>query len=361
VFANVNFHCGAKREMPLSRKRLHGFTLVELLVVIAIIGILVSLLLPAVQAAREAARRMQCSNQLKQIGLAALNHEQAHQHMPTGGWGWKWLGDPDRGKGWKQPGGWIYNILPYIEQQAIYDLPRGKTGADRDQAYLQMVQTPIAGFNCPSRRSPTTYPFVGTGHPIGSLNDDSIKLTKVARSDYAANAGTEVYHGLSGFNSGFQHWEPNQISDVESADGLAGIQKIVAGCKGVIHAGGEVSMADIRDGTSKTLLVGEKYLNPDNYESGIPDGDNESMYVGDNQDVSRWVGEEGSSILLSFAPHQDTPSMDGEKNFGGPHSGVFLTVFCDGSVHGVSYDIDMTTLSRLGNRKDGQVLDSSQF
>ena len=360
MLAYVNFPCGAKREMPLSRKRLPGFTLVELLVVIAIIGILVSLLLPAVQAAREAARRMQCSNNLKQIGLAALNHEQAFRHMPTGGWGWKWLGDPERGKGWKQPGGWVYNILPFIEQQNIYDLPRGKTGADRDQAYLQMVETPIAGFICPSRRSITTHPFVGAGHPIGSLSDDSIQLTKAARSDYAANAGTVLYHGVTGFGSTFQHWEPNSIADAEA--GFSNFQLIRTGCKGVIHAGSEVNLADVRDGTSKTLLVGEKYLNPDFYESGVPDGDNESMYIGDNQDISRWVGEEGSSILPSFSPQQDRGGADFEsKIFGSSHAGVFLTVFCDGSVHGIAYEIDMTTLSRLGNRKDDQVIDTSQF
>ena len=112
----------------MSASRPRGFTLVELLVVIAIIGILIALLLPAVQAAREAARRTQCRNQLKQLALGCLLHESSHGHLPAGGWGYTWTGDPDMGFGPRQPGGWIYSTLPFVEAGAIWQIGTGLPG-----------------------------------------------------------------------------------------------------------------------------------------------------------------------------------------------------------------------------------------
>src|SRR5215475_14850341 len=111
--------------MMRGKSKASAFTLVELLVVIAIIGILIALLLPAVQAAREAARRSQCRNNLKQLGLGAQNHLSTQKTFPSGGWGFSWVGDPDRGYGVQQPGGWTFSLLAFIEEQQIHDLGKG--------------------------------------------------------------------------------------------------------------------------------------------------------------------------------------------------------------------------------------------
>src|SRR5687768_16711114 len=128
-----------------------AFTLVELLVVIAIIGILVALLLPAVQAAREAARRATCTNQVKQLGLAWQLHHDVHKFLPSAGWGYNFMADPDRGAGAKQPGSWAYSCLPYLEEQSIHQIGAGiagSTSAPKRAALADLSSRPVAAFYC---------------------------------------------------------------------------------------------------------------------------------------------------------------------------------------------------------------------
>ena len=148
-----------------------GFTLVELLVVIAIIGILVALLLPAVQQARESARNLQCQNNLKQQALACITHESAQQHFPSGGWGWRWQPEPDAGYGIKQPGGWIYNSLEFLEEGNLREAGAGLSGEAKTQALLAVVATPLEVFNCPSRREAIAYPLVRNTNLANNLTE----------------------------------------------------------------------------------------------------------------------------------------------------------------------------------------------
>ena len=115
---------------------LRAFTLIELLVVITIIGLLLGLLLPVVQSSRESGRRTQCQNNLRQLGLAMQGHVAVHGEYPSNGWGYSWIGDPDRGTDKAQPGGWIYNILDFVEQQNLRSLgARAKCGGTEGISY----------------------------------------------------------------------------------------------------------------------------------------------------------------------------------------------------------------------------------
>ncbi|MEI7929336.1 MAG: DUF1559 domain-containing protein, partial [Verrucomicrobiales bacterium] len=179
---------------PISIRR--AFTLVELLVVVAIIGTLAGLILPAVQMAREASRNSSCRNNLYQLTRAILNHETQRQAFPTGGWAPDWLGVPDGGAGGGQPGGWIFNILPFVEEKTIADIV-GRTGNPDVDAYVGspsgspgLLAVPIPAFSCPTRRSGLLPLQSGT---YRGRNDCSISITTAttaARSDYAACGGS---------------------------------------------------------------------------------------------------------------------------------------------------------------------------
>lgn len=324
----------------------------ELLVVIAIIGILVGLLLPAVQSAREAARRAQCQNNLKQMGIAATTHNSQLKHFPSGGWGWFWIGDPDRGAHSQQPGGWIFNLLPFVEQANVYNLQSGKTGAARTAAAKQMLETPIALFNCPSRRvAKLTRCGAWDGRQQRPCFTDPTPL--VAMADYAGNGG-DAYTDCGTAGAPLNYYGPNTIADAESDAGKQRFLDLFRISNGVIFPGSMVQLGHIRDGASNTFLFGEKYVNPEDYDAPENGGDNESMYIGDNGDNVRWCGP-------NYAPRRDRPGDYTWSVFGSAHADMYFVVFCDGSVRGISYSIDLETHRRLGSRRDNLPIDASKL
>ncbi|MBU4398822.1 MAG: DUF1559 domain-containing protein, partial [Planctomycetes bacterium] len=331
-----------------------AFTLVELLVVITIIGILIALLLPAVQAAREAARMLQCQNNLKQISLAALDHEHIHGWLPTGGWGYGWIGDPSCGFGTDQPGGFFYNCLPYMEQEALHDLQLGATRASpaQMQKALQMVQTSLSMLSCPTRRNAIVFPLVilNFGWPVNCAPAPNVQSACWFRQDYAANAGSVYVPWAFGPGSWADAaaWKPG---DPSGAHGFYDMSST----NGISAQRSKVKMAEITDGTSYTYLVGEKSLCPDSYFDGSDGGDNNAALGGDDFDLNRWT------MIGMFPPGIDTPGLHATGSFGSAHPSGFNMALCDGSVQKMNYSIDPETHYRLGNRKDGLTIDGKKF
>ncbi|MAT70123.1 MAG: hypothetical protein CMJ58_11450 [Planctomycetaceae bacterium] len=263
--------------------RQSAFTIVELLVVIAIVGLLVGVTLPAIEMARESARRNSCANQLRQQALGVKLHEQSQRVYPTGGWGAEWIGDPDLGFSPKQPGGWIYNVLPYIEQSSLRESGKGLAEGPKRAAMIKVLETPLEIFNCPSRRLARVFPYAGP-RPLRNIDPPE----KVAKSDYAIN---------------------RQISSLKS--------EVIA------------SEIQLRRGLSRTILVGEKRVSADSYKSGTAAGDALTMYIGDCDDISRDVAA------------NPAPDSTGSTGYGGPHPSGCNIAYADASVRLVGFDSEL--------------------
>lgn len=313
--------------LNLSKRR--GFTLIELLVVIAIIAILIALLLPAVQQAREAARRTQCKNNLKQMGIAFHNFQDVHQQLPNGardGSDTDPLNDccnSETRRGWS----WAYHILPYMEQQNLFDL-----GDENDPIGTQnlVAQQAVKGFYCPTRRDPVAD---GSGF---------------YRNDYAGNAGERGPDGLR---------DP-------SSNGTTGV---------VIQTdAGKTTVERIRDGSSNTMMVAEKALHPDKHLTD--GGDNERWNnAGWDEGIVRYgAGVTSSGVKYGLPPRPDAkaplsavPVVDeGGRSwttwhpyFGSAHTGGMNACMADGAVRLISYTIDNEVMRRVSHSKDGLVLE----
>jgi prepilin-type N-terminal cleavage/methylation domain-containing protein/prepilin-type processing-associated H-X9-DG protein len=316
-------------------RRTPGFTLIELLVVIAIIAVLIGLLLPAVQKVREAASRMKCTNNLKQMSLACHTHHDAIGIFPSAGWQDYYNGRdinnllaPAPAQRW----GWMYQITPYIEQGNIHDLTA-------NSAAVRSSIVPM--FNCPSRRPPVVI-------------NPTLILT-----DYAGNSGVT--------------WCPAN----EAATWTGTITPSAANNGATVIP--PVKITTITDGTSNTLLLGEKFVAIDQYTTGGEWGDNSGWGCGNTWISTRnAVHQPRQDVLSSTAtqevpvPNAGAPGINGRCGpwglglaangggyydyWGSPHPGGFNAAMADGSVRPISYSITLPVLQALAHRSDGSVV-----
>ncbi len=304
-----------------------GFTVVELLVTIAIIGLLLALLLPAVQMARESARRTQCRSNLRQIATGLHNFHSSYGSFPGNGWGFAWVGEPGRAAGKSQPAGWIYQILPDVEAANVWSIGSGTTGAARRESLSQLCQTRMPLFKCPSRASDQLGPPTEVFRYRNAATPEL-----VSRTDYAINEGDFITNTPAG---------PETLE--EGDDPLYAWQN-VSGATGICWLRGGARLSDIIDGSSNTYLVGEKYVSQLSYEQPFDRGYDQAMFTGVDLDTTRWTLQ---------TPIQDENLLS-ERSFGSAHSVGCQMAMCDGSVRTISYQIDASVHRYLGHRKDGR-------
>ena len=297
------------------RRDRNAFTLIELLVVIAIIAILIALLVPAVQKVREAAARMQCANNLKQLGLAAHNYHDAYKFLPP-----DWVA-PNVGTV-ANPDGfatWAVLLLPFVEQDAQYrqwTIP---------SPYSKQTPAAVQG-------QPSVYVCPGRPAPVLSTGD----AQPGAIGDYAActGSGTGNYNGtlIPG-------------SYVTGTDG--------AGNTIITSFRGKVRLTDVTDGTSNSFLVGEKHVRPNSLRGKAED---RSIFGGVDNAIRRAAGTAPNNTVRPLSPPDNQDGAHANQSFGGPHTGVCLFVFADGSVKSLPLSVGLPTLTALAGRNDGKVV-----
>jgi prepilin-type N-terminal cleavage/methylation domain-containing protein/prepilin-type processing-associated H-X9-DG protein len=343
-----------------------GFTLVELLVVIAIIGVLVALLLPAVQAAREAARRSSCSNNLKQIGIAVHNHHDTQKMLPSSGWEWTHLPTYRNGTPLiapEQDAGWPFQILPYLEQGNLYS--GGTATSDRDKAVFVTGQT-VATYFCPSRHK-----------PIAGLHDKGGNTRII---DWATTPPTRItIPGTTNILRGMMDYAGSAQDTLEYNRNIGGVTTRIVNQSNIGHgpfirtnflstSSGNaanrttIDLAGVTDGTSNVILVGEKRLPPTDY--GVGPWNNDTGFM------TGWDGDtmisafDNNNAALPWPPIPDTARQaNGQyvaniccqgSRAGSAHPGGMNVVMCDGSVRMIAYNIDFHTYLYLLYRLDGQ-------
>jgi prepilin-type processing-associated H-X9-DG protein len=268
-----------------------------------------------------------------------------HGFYPSGGWGWSWAGgDPDRGFGRNQPAGWGYSVMPFLEQQTLYEMGKGLATTEKQVEAGKRNTIPLAMFNCPSRRS--VMAFANPSKDLWS-HYGATRMTTNARTDYCANAGSTEAQASAGKAN-------NEPTSQAQADNPTYNWSDFSDHTGIIYVRSEVALAHIRDGASNTYLIGEKSLNPDDYTTGNDLGDNHVLSMGHNNDTVRWTYYNATTPSASLTPRQDRAGVPEYTRFGSAHAGSCSMAMCDGSVQSISYSIDAQVHANLGNRRDGQ-------